>query len=263
VFFAPFVVNSPFVANLNDLVEYCDTRLRLREMVDFPGACNGLQAANSGRVTKIGAAVDAGAVPFALAAAAGVNFLIVHHGMFWDGPAPLTGPRRARLKTLFDADLAVYSAHLPLDAHPQLGNNALLARALGLRVSGWDIPYQGRPIAAIVARPPARAALRTRLDQLFPRGVTALEFGPARPRRLAVLTGSGGSAVAQLAAAGIDTLVTGELKQAAFNTAQEEGLNLYLCGHYATEVFGVQALAAECARRYRLPWEFLDTGCPL
>ncbi len=248
---------------LDQIVAYCDQRVRVREVADFPGALNGLQVANSGRVTKVGAAVDAGAVPFALAAAAGVNFLIVHHGMFWDGAQSVTGANRTRMKTLLDADCAVYAAHLPLDAHPKIGNNALLAKALGLKVSGWGIPYQGTPIAAFVAKAPPRAALRKKLEKLFPRGITALEFGPAQPRKLAILTGSGSSCIAHLRANGVDTLVTGELKQSAFNAAQEAGLNLYICGHYATEVFGVCALARECATRFGLPWEFLDTGCPL
>jgi dinuclear metal center YbgI/SA1388 family protein len=251
------------MAALDKIVAYCDKRVRLSEMADFPGALNGLQAANSGRVTKIGATVDAGAEPFALAAKAGVDFLIVHHGMFWDGAQPVTGANHRRLKILLDADCAVYSAHLPLDAHPQIGNNALIAKALGLKVSSWGVVYQGTPIAAFVRPAPSRAALRGKLQKLFPRGMTAIEFGPAQPRQLAILSGSGSSCLSQLRAAGVDTLITGELKQSAFNTAQEAGLNLYICGHYATEVFGVRALAAECARRFRLPWEFLDTGCPL
>jgi dinuclear metal center YbgI/SA1388 family protein len=251
------------VTTLDKLTAYCDRRLRVRAIADFPGALNGLQAGNSGRVTKIGAAVDAGAGPFALAAKAGVNFLIVHHGMFWDGAQAVTGATRARLQTLFAADCAVYSAHLPLDAHPEIGNNARIAKLLGLKIAGWEIPYQGTPLAAVVKRGPARAKLRTQLEKAFSRGVTAIEFGPAQPKKIAILSGSGSSAVAHLAAAGIDTFITGELKQAAFNAAQEAGLNLYACGHYATEVFGVQALAAECARRFGLPWEFLDTGCPL
>jgi dinuclear metal center YbgI/SA1388 family protein len=248
---------------LDQIVAYCDRRVRVRDIADFPGALNGLQAANSGRVTKIGAAVDAGAGPFALAAKAGVNFLIVHHGMFWDGAQPFIGPNRARLKTLLDADCAVYSSHLPLDAHPKIGNNALMAKALELKVSGWGIPYQGTPIAALVNQAPTRDLLKKKLEKLFPRGVMAIEFGPRQPRRLAIISGSGSSCVAHLRAAGADTLVTGELKQSAFNAAQELGLNLYICGHYATEVFGVCALAKECAARFRLPWEFLDTGCPL
>jgi dinuclear metal center YbgI/SA1388 family protein len=251
------------MASLDKIVAYCDQRLRVREIADFPGALNGLQAANSGRVTKIGATVDAGAVPFALAAKAGVDLLFVHHGMFWDGAQPVSGANHARLKTLFDADCAVYSAHLPLDAHSKIGNNALIAQALGLKISGWGIPYQGTPIAAFVNRAPARNQLRAKLEKFFPRGITAIEFGPAQPRKLAILSGSGSSCIAHLRAAGVDTLVTGELKQSAFNAAQEAGLNLYTCGHYATEVFGVCALAKECAKRFRVPWAFLDTDCPL
>lgn len=250
------------MTTLEKLTAYCDKRLRVREIADFPGALNGLQAGNSGRVTKIGAAVDAGAEPFAMAAAAGVNFLIVHHGMFWDGAQALTGAQHRRVKTLVDADCAVYAAHLPLDAHPQIGNNALIAKALGLKITGWEIKYQGTPLAAVVKRCPARGKLRAKLEKIFPQ-VTAIEFGPAHPRKVAILSGSGSSAVAQLAAAGVDTFITGELKQAAFNAAQEAGLNLYACGHYATEVYGVKALAAECAKKFGLPWEFLDTGCPL
>ncbi|HVU37654.1 MAG TPA: Nif3-like dinuclear metal center hexameric protein [Opitutales bacterium] len=248
---------------LAQVVAFCDKRVRVREVADFPGALNGLQVANSGRVTKIGATVDAGAVPFALAAKAGVDFLIVHHGLFWDGAQPVTGAHHARLKTLLDADCAVYSAHLPLDAHPKIGNNALIAKALGLRISGWGIPYQGTPIAAFIGQPPTRAKLRARLLKLFPPGITAIEFGPLQPRKLAILSGSGSSCIPHLRDAGVDTLITGELKQSAFNAAQEAGLNLYICGHYATETFGVRALAKACAARFRVPWEFLDTGCPL
>jgi len=248
---------------LAQIVAYCDRRVRVHDIADFPGSHNGLQAANSGKVTKIGAAVDAGVGSFALAAAAGVDFLIVHHGMFWDGVQPITGSQRTRLKTLLGADCAVYSSHLPLDAHPQIGNNALIAKALGLKASDWAIPYQGTPIAAVVGKSPTRAKLKSQLAQLFPRGITAIEFGPAQPHKIAIISGSASSCIAQLVPAGIDTLITGELKQSAFNAAQEAGLNLFICGHYATEVFGVCALAKECAARFHVPWEFLDTGCPL
>ncbi len=118
-------------------------------------------------------------------------------------------------------------------------------------------------MGVVAAAPADRAALRARLEQTFPGGVTALEFGSAQPREVALLTGSGMSALDSLVPAGIDTFVTGELKQSVFNRAQEERLNLYLCGHYATETFGVQALAAELATRFDLPWVFLPSDCPL
>ncbi len=248
---------------LADLVAHCQQRLGLPGFPDFPGAHNGLQLENNGSVTRVGAAVDAGLHTFRAAAAAGVDFLLVHHGMFWDGARPLVGAQRERLEVAFAANLAVYSAHLPLDAHPELGNNALLAKALGLSPVRGFLPHQGREVGLIAAGAGDRAALRTRLEALFPQGVTALEFGSVQPREIALLTGSGMGALDSLAAAGVDTLVTGELKQSVFNRAQEERLNLYLCGHYATETFGVQALAAELATRFDLPWTFLPSDCPL
>jgi dinuclear metal center YbgI/SA1388 family protein len=248
------------MATLSDLVTYCDQRTRRSEYPDAPGAWNGLQVSNSGRATKIGAAVDAGVVPFRNAVAAGVDFLIVHHGMYWDMPRPLTGPAYERVATLIRGDCALYSSHLPLDAHPEIGNNALLARQLGLTPSrGW-LPNPGGPIGAIAPNRESRGALRARLESLYPR-VIALEFGAEFPAEVAFCSGSGNSAIAALS--GVDTLVTGELREEHFNRAQEERLNLYLCGHYATEVHGVQALAAELSARFDLPWTFLATENPL
>jgi dinuclear metal center YbgI/SA1388 family protein len=251
------------MAKLTDLVAYCDKRTRLAAFEDAPGARNGLQLANRGRVSKIGAAVDAGLVPFQRAVEADVDFLIVHHGMFWEMPRPLTGPVYERIATLIHGDCALYSNHLPLDSHPQIGNNALLARQLGLKAMRGFIPNRGGDIARIApAGRLTRASLRARLEKLYPR-VIAIEYGSATPREIAFCSGSGNSAVPALAAAGVDTLVTGELREEWFNRAQEEKLNLYLCGHYATEVHAVKALAAELAKKFRLPWEFIPTENPL
>jgi dinuclear metal center YbgI/SA1388 family protein len=250
------------MTTLQDIVAYCDQRTRRAAFKDAPGALNGLQLGNPGRVTRIGAAVDAGLVPFARAAAAGVDFLIVHHGMYWDMPRPLTGPAYARVATLVNAHCALYSSHLPLDAHPRIGNNALLARQLGLRATRGFLPNEGGAIGRIAPCTLTRAALRKKLEGLYGR-VIAIEYGAARPRAVAFCSGSGNSAVPALAAAGVDTLVTGELREEWFNVAQEQGLNLYLCGHYATEVHAVRALAAEAAAKFGLPWEFIATENPL
>jgi dinuclear metal center YbgI/SA1388 family protein len=249
-------------ATLHDLVSYCDKRTHLAAFKDAPGAFNGLQVANDGRVTKIGAAVDAGLVPFQKAVAAGVDFLIVHHGMYWSMPRPITGPLYESVSTLMRGNCALYSNHLPLDGHPEIGNNVLLARQLWLKATR---PFMIREGATIGWSAPAklkRAALRAKLESLYSR-VIALEYGSAAPRAIAFCSGSGNSAVPELAAAGIDTLVTGELREEWFNVAQEQKLNLYLCGHYATEVHGVKALAAELAKKFRLPWEFIATENPL
>jgi dinuclear metal center YbgI/SA1388 family protein len=250
------------MAKLTDIVAYCDRRTRVARFKDAPGACNGLQVANRGRVTRIGAAVDAGLVPFQGAVAAGIDFLIVHHGMFWDQPKPVTGPAFLRLETLVQGNCALYSNHLPLDSHPRIGNNALLARQLGLRTTRGFLPNPGGDIGRIAPSRMARAALRRRLEALYPR-VIAIEFGSASPRSVAFCSGSGNSAVLPMADRGVDTLVTGELREEWFNVAQERRLNLYLCGHYATEVHAVRALAAEVSAKFGLPWEFIATENPL
>lgn len=247
---------------LHDLVSYCDQRTRRAAFKDAPGAFNGLQCANDGRVTKIGAAVDAGVIPFQRAVAAGVDFLIVHHGMYWDMPRPLTGPVYDRVSTLVRGNCALYSNHLPLDGHPEIGNNALLARQLGLKPSRPFLVRDGESIGRIAPSRLPRAALRRKLESLYPR-VIAIEYGSASPRAVAFCSGAGNSAIPELAAAGTDTLVTGELREEWFNRAQEEKLNLYLCGHYATEVHAVRALAAELSKKFRLPWEFIPTENPL
>lgn len=259
---APFAKLAHMVS-LNDLTDFCDALTRRREIADFPGASNGLQLANNGKIRRIGAAVDAGMVPFQQAVAAGVDFLIVHHGLFWNPPRSYTGPLYDKLKLAMDHNLAVYGSHLPLDAHPEFGNNRLLADALGLEPLDWFLPHEGTPIALLAKAPASRAELRQRLDAEFGGRVTAIEFGCETPARVAILTGSGRSALPELRAAGADTLVTGELRQEHFNLAQEERLNLYLCGHYATERYGVRALAERAAARFNLPWSFVATGCPL
>ena len=252
------------MATLHEIVNFCDRRTRRAEVADFGGAHNGLQVENNGEVGRIGAAVDAGQRPFEAAIAAGIDFLICHHGLFWTPPTPLTGFAYRKVKTALDGNLAVYGAHLPLDCHPEIGNNALLAKALGLPTFGTFLNYEGNDIAVIAEGPPGgRRELGASLQNLFPETYGAIEYGSERPQRIGILTGSGQSAVPHLLTNGIDTLVTGELRQHHFNMAQELGLNLYPCGHYATEVFGVKALAAEVAGKFGLEWEFLEQPCRL
>jgi dinuclear metal center YbgI/SA1388 family protein len=246
---------------LHLLTAYCDERTRRSAFADAPGAWNGLQVANDGRVSKLGAAVDAGLEPFRAAAARGVDFLIVHHGMDWDMPKPLTGPTHAKVAALIEGNCALYSSHLPLDAHPELGNNALIARQLGLPRTRGFLPNAGGDIGLIAAADGPRATLRRRLESLYPR-VVAVEYGSDHPTEVALCSGSGNGALAALVGTGVDTLVTGELREEWFNFAQEQRLNLYACGHYATEVHGVRALAAEVAAKFGLPWEFIATDNP-
>ena len=248
--------------SLQQLVDFCDRRTRRSAFKDYPGAVNGLQVANDGRVTKIGAAVDAGLVPFEQAVECGVDFLVVHHGLFWSGVQPLTGPVYDRYAALVRGNCAVYSSHLPLDAHPEIGNNVLLAQLLGLKPRRQFLVHEGEAVGWIAPNKYKRSQLRMRLEEQYTR-VIALEFGSAQPRQVAFCSGSGNSAIAQLVATGVDTLVTGELREEWFNYAQEHKLNVFCCGHYATETLAVKALANELAKKFSLPWVFIETENPL
>lgn len=248
---------------LEELTKFCNKRTLMREIKDFSGAFNGLQFANNGTVAKIGASVDAGLIPFQKAIDEGVDFLIVHHGMFWHGTKPIVGTEYMKVKSLIEGNLAVYSCHLPLDAHSEIGNSAILARELGIQPSGTFAPYEGVDIGFVGSWSQSRDNLKQAIHTLFDGAFSAMEFGSDVPGKVCVVTGSGASVVEMVKSTGADTLVTGELRQHHYNQAQELGLNLYACGHYATETFGVKALAAEAAAKFGIEWEFIATDCPL
>lgn len=249
-------------AKLQEIVRFCDTMTNRREVPDFADARNGLQHRGRASVRKVGAAVDAGTEVFRAAAKRGVDFLIVHHGMHWKPVSPARAVAAARKAALKNHGLSLYSSHLPLDAHPAIGNNALIAADLGLRVIDWFVEYEGLPIACVCRGVP-RTTLRRRLKASYPGTFKAIEFGSDRPKRIAILSGSGRSALPCLRAAGCDTLITGELREEHFNEAHEQGWNLYPCGHYATETWGVRALASAVSAEFGVPWEFIGTGNPL
>ncbi len=251
------------MAKLNDLLRFMDERTNRQNIADFPGAENGLQIENNGTVSKIGAAVDASESAFRMAIDAGVDLLIVHHGMFWRGLRPVTGSFHRKLKLALDNNLAVYSSHLPLDAHTEIGNNARIAQALKFPAIGGFVTHEGIDIGLIARAGVSRDELRRRLKTLFPKGIIAIECGNSDLERVGILSGSGRSALPHLKEQNCDTLITGELRQEHFTLAEEEGLNLYICGHYATETFGVSALAGEAAAKFGLESAFFNTDCPL
>lgn len=243
---------------LDELVDYMDELLRVREIRDWKNALNGLQVANSGRVRRIAAAVDASEQTIDAAVSRGCDLLLVHHGLFWGGNRPVTGARYRRLKLLLDADIAVYGAHLPLDVHPELGNNALLARRIGLEPSGTFAPHEGRDIGITADCDMPRSSLASALEQALGGPVRLIAGGPERVRRVGLLTGSGGGLIEEAASRGIDTLVTGEGSHHTYIDAMEAGVNLVYGGHYATETWGVRALAEHVAARFGLESEFID-----
>jgi dinuclear metal center YbgI/SA1388 family protein len=245
---------------LSQLVDYCNDLLRIREIADWPNALNGLQIENSGVVTKIGAAVDASTRTIDAAIERGINLLVVHHGLFWPGLQPVTGGRRRMLECAFRHDVALYSAHLPLDLHSVLGNNAQLATALGFDNTEPFFEQKGQCVGLRVKAQVARAELVRKLEHSLGGPVKLFAAGPEQTQTIALITGGAGSDIYAVAQEGIDTFITGEAPHWAAVAAEELGLNLLLGGHYATETFGVKALAAHLSDRFDVPWEFLD--CP-
>lgn len=243
---------------LSELTGYLDTLLRVTEVPDYPNALNGLQVENAGEVTRVAAAVDASEASIQEAITAGCDFLLVHHGLFWDGNQPVTGRRYRRLSALLREGVALYGAHLPLDVHPELGNNAVLARELGIPAHGRFGEYHGEALGIWGEVDWSPRELEERLETALGGAVQIIEGGPSRVRRVGVLTGGGGGLVGTALAAGLDALVTGEGSHHHYFDATEGGIHLCLGGHYATETWGVRALAAHLEERFGLPWVFLD-----
>jgi dinuclear metal center YbgI/SA1388 family protein len=248
----------PRVAALSQIVSYADEHLRIREIDDWANALNGLQVENSGAVTKIGAAVDASMRSIDSAIERGVNFLVVHHGLFWPGLRPISGGRRRMLEQIFRTDLALYSAHLPLDVHSVLGNNAQLAASLGFAQTEPFFEAKGQRLGLRMQTNLPREQLAAKLEQSLGGPIRMFATGPAETKSIGLITGGAGSEIYAVAREGIDTFITGEAPHWAAVAAEELGINLFLGGHYATETFGVKAFAAHLSERFSVPWEFID-----
>jgi dinuclear metal center YbgI/SA1388 family protein len=244
--------------SLTALVYHCDKILRTKEVGDYDGAVNGLQAENRGMVTRIAAAVDASRATVKLALAARADLLIVHHGLFWSPSHPWTGGKYALLRLLVENNLAVYSSHLPLDLHPKLGNNARLCAALGFKTLRPFFFTHGQYIGFQTTTKVSRTALATRLERATGAKPLVIPGGPETCGRIGVVTGGVGGDLKQAAEEGVDTFITGEGPHWTYALAEELGVNVLYGGHYATETFGVKALAAELSRKFKLPWTFLD-----
>ena len=246
-----------------ELAQMANELLRCRETPDYSQALNGLQVDNRASVTRIAAAVDCSLRTIRGAIDAGANLLVVHHGLFWGGLQPLIGAHLERVRLLLDHDVALYSAHLPLDAHETLGNSFLLARKLGLAPTGGFARYQtvfcgvqgtaGMPTAELVAACDAFARGHGG------RAIASTTVPDRRTRRWAVVTGAGISAdtMREAVECGLDTIITGEGPHWSAVDAEEKGLCIVYAGHYATETPGVSALAEWLASRAGVPWMFV------
>jgi dinuclear metal center YbgI/SA1388 family protein len=248
---------------LRELVAALDTELQTATVPDYPGAVNGLQFANAGRVHRVAVAVDASRQAVAEAEACGADLLIVHHGLFWGGVTPIRGVTYDKYRALMRSDIAVYASHLPLDLHPSLGNNARLANALGLaptagfaRFKTIDIGVRGEaeePTVDIVDRVIVFA------EQYGGTVRTSVPVNGRHTNRWAICTGGGASSetLQEALDLGVDTLIVGEGPHHTTVGAIEHDLCIVYAGHYATETLGVQALGAWVESRFGLPWTFL------
>ena len=246
-----------------DVAAHLDALLRTLDIPDYDGALNGVQVENTAPVTHVAVAVDASLRTIEAAVTARANLLVVHHGLFWSGLQPLQGRAYARIRQLITHDVAVYSSHLPLDLHPEVGNNALLAQALHLHPSGGFARYKSVDIGLMGIADVASDDLAARADTIArAEGGRLVSVGltpDRRTRRWALCSGAGASSATlrEAAAAGIDTLIAGEGPHHTAVEAAELGIAVLYMGHYATETLGVRALGAELARRFGLPWTFV------
>src|SRR5882762_772006 len=236
------------MASLSDIASYTDDFLRISDVGDWDNALNGLQIENSGRVTRIGAAVDVSTRALTEAQKRDVDLLIVHHGLFWPGLQPIQGALRRQLRIAFENDVALYSAHLPLDIHARVGNNAQLVAALELKSPRAFLEEKGQPVGLKIRASLPRTELVRKLQKALNGPVKVFGFGLEQTRAIGVVTGAAGSEIYRVADEEIDTFITGEAPHWAAVAADEVGVNLLLGGHYATEVFGVRALAAHLSR---------------
>jgi dinuclear metal center YbgI/SA1388 family protein len=247
------------VARRDQIVGFAD---QLLDVTAFPEYGRpGLQVVGADEVTKIACGVSSSRELFERAAASGAQIILVHHGLFWRNE-PLVVDRRlkGRLGALFSGNLTLVAYHLALDAHPELGNNALLADRLGAR---RETAFAEIGAGARFQEPIGVEELATRLHGATGREPLVFAGGPERVERVAIVTGGGGTRLVEAAHEGYDALVTGEPEEPALHTARELGIHFLAGGHYATETFGVQALAARLAHEFALEWEFLDLPNPV
>ena len=241
-----------------DLVGHLNEYLQVDTVPDAPDALNGLQVEGPSDIRRVAVAVDACLATIAGAALWGTDLLIVHHGLFWGPKVPITGTQFRRVSALIRHKIGLYSAHIPLDVHPECGNNAVFARELEMEVEGTFGEYQGGPAGLVGSLSMDREDLVIRVEEIL--GVTPklLSHGLWRTDRVGIITGGAGSLVKAAAEAGVDTFITGEGPHYAALEAEEYGLNVILGGHYATETLGVKALADHLEDEFGLETQFID-----
>lgn len=243
----------------DEILAYADELLDLASFPDYGPM--GLQVIGAENVSKVVCGVSASQELFERASAAGGQLVLVHHGLFWDRDSRVVDQRlKARLQALFAGDLTLAAYHLALDAHPEIGNNALLARDLGVEV---EQPFREIGVGGRFGEPPTIEELSERIQKQLGRAPLVFSHGPERVSRIAIVSGGAADSVSLAAAEGYDAFLTGEAAEPTMMAARELGINFVAAGHYATETLGVQALADRLAQHFELEWEFIDLPNPV
>lgn len=246
---------------LSEFINFLDEVTMQRDIADYKTAYNGLQCENDSKtVSKIACAVDAGLYEIQEAIKMNADILLVHHGMFWEAPLPITKLNYKKIASMIKSNLALYSCHLPVDANMDFGNNISIARALGLEVIENCFDFVGTKIGVLCKANCSRKELSLKLQKLFPNTYKALEFGSESPERIAICSGGAGDCIDLLESINCDTYITGEIKEEYFIKTRDNNYNVYPCGHYATEVFGIHNLAKIAAEKFALECEFISTN---
>jgi dinuclear metal center YbgI/SA1388 family protein len=249
---------------LPDLIAHLDELLDAAAFADY--GPNGLQVPGAAEVRSVVTGVSASAALFERAAELDADLVLVHHGLFWGEPAgPITPALKRRLKLLFDHDMALAAYHLPLDAHPEIGNNALIARGLGAARTEPFARHRGRSIGVIAHFDPPRGRDRLMADiaALTRREPLVFPAGPAAVSRLGIVSGSAADDLQEAIELGLDAFVTGEPAERIMSVAQENGVTFAAAGHYATETFGITALGELLAERFGVRHTFIDLPNPI
>lgn len=246
------------MATLDDIVSFLDSELRIKEVPDYPGAMNGLQMEGQQKVERVAVAVDASLPVVRKAVDSGANLLIVHHGMFWNGSRRVTGAIYEKFKLAMEAGLAVYSAHIPLDIHPVIGNNACLAAALDLEEPRPFFEWKGILLGIRGRFEGSLNQLVSRVSEVLGEEPHVCPAGSEDAGVVGIITGGAGSEVVAVRESGIDSFLTGEGPHWSYTEAEELGMNMIYGGHYLTETGGVKAVADLLSERFRLETEFID-----
>ena len=246
---------------LADISRFLDNTLEIKNIADYKNALNGLQVENKGSVKKVAVSVDASEYSIREAIACGAEMLIVHHGLFWPGLSPITGAWYRKLSLCIENNLAIYSSHLPLDMHPLYGNNVVMAKDCDMKiVENRGLPFEGNEVGVLCHFDGSLHELASRIYETTGMEVRlhAAQSEESNPGTILLCSGGAGDELPQAIAMGVQTFISGEGSHWTIPMAAEEGVNLIYAGHYATETFGVKALAALLSEKFGIPSEFID-----